>query len=496
MQVDRHAIRILRRGEPVEISDFSPTETLLDYLRLRDRAIGTKEGCAEGDCGACTVAIGRLDGNGKVVYRPVNACIHLLGMADGAEVVTVEDLATDGHLHPIQQAMVDHDASQCGFCTPGFVMALFALYHRSSPEEPDRAAVNDAIAGNLCRCTGYKPIVAAALEACKAPTPDNFGTIETARKLAELGADRPLFVGDETRFFAAPATIDELASLYILHPDATLVAGATDVGLWITKQMRPIERIIHLGRVAALNGIADTGDAIVIGAATTYAEAWDALTALDPDIAEVLRRLGSPQVRAAGTVGGNIANGSPIGDTPPLLIVLGSEITLRRGPRTRVVPLEDFFLDYGKQDRGPGEFVESIHVPKPGPHTQFRAYKISKRVDQDISAVLAAFAFDIVAGEIRDVRIAFGGMAGIPKRASSTEAALRGAGLHDFDRWTEAFDALVKDFTPMSDHRASAGYRMQVARNLLYKALVEVSGAETGTTRLVGHREHDDALRT
>jgi xanthine dehydrogenase small subunit len=496
MQAERHAIRILRRGKVVEIEDFAPTETLLDYLRLRERAIGTKEGCAEGDCGACTVALGRPGSGEGTEYRPVNACIHLLGMADGAEIITVEDLAKDGQLHPIQQSMVEHHASQCGFCTPGFVMALFALYHRKAPNALDRTQVNDAIAGNLCRCTGYKPIVAAALEACADPVSDGFGTdgTLTALKIADEG--KALFVGDENRFFAAPVSIDELAALYILHPDATLVAGATDVGLWITKQMRPIDRVIHLGRIREMTGIENNPQSLVIGAATTYADAWDALSALDPDIAEVLRRLGSPQVRAVGTVGGNIANGSPIGDTPPLLIALGAEIMLRHGADVRVLALEDFFVDYGKQDRQQGEFVESVRIQKPGPNTAFRAYKISKRFDQDISAVLATFALDIHKRNIQSAEIAFGGMAGIPKRARYAETALKDASLDDPSSWQAAIDALARDFAPMDDHRASAAYRIQVAAGLLRKALTEIGGTGTSKTRLTGTREAADVSLT
>ncbi len=492
MQAERHAIHIVRRGKVVEISDFAPTETLLDYLRLRERAIGTKEGCAEGDCGACTVALGRPGEGEGTEYRPVNACIHLLGMADGAEVITVEDMARDGELHPIQQSMVEHHASQCGFCTPGFVMALFALYHREAPDGLDRTQVNDAIAGNLCRCTGYKPIVAAALDACADPVFDGFGTDETIMALKEADKGKTLFVGDENRFFAAPVSIDELAALYVLHPDATLVAGATDVGLWITKQMRPIDRVIHLGRIREMTAIEDNPDSLVIGAAATYADAWDALSKLDPDIAEVLRRLGSPQVRAVGTVGGNIANGSPIGDTPPLLIALGAETMLRHGGDIRVLALEDFYLDYGKQDRQPGEFVESFRVEKPGPNTAFRAYKISKRFDQDISAVLAAFALDIHQGIIRSAKIAFGGMAGIPKRARYAEKALKDISLNDPSGWQPAIDALARDFAPMDDHRASAAYRSQVAGGLLKKALTEIAGEDTMATRLTGTREAAD----
>lgn len=491
MRTERQSIEIMRRGARVEIDHFEPTETLLDYLRLRERATGTKEGCAEGDCGACTVVLGRPDGQGRVSYRPVNACIHLLGMADGAEVVTVEDLAHGDRLHPIQQAFVDNHASQCGFCTPGFVMALFALYHEAPGGPVDRTTVNDAIAGNLCRCTGYKPIVAAAIAASAQRQPDGFG--DAAAVLDGPDGHTSVFVGNERRFFAAPATIDELSSLYVLHPNATLVGGATDVGLWITKQMRPINQVIHLGRVHGLSGISDTPDAIVIGAATTYQDAWDALSTLDTDVSEVLRRLGSPQVRAVGTIGGNIANGSPIGDTPPLLIALGADIKLRRGAETRTLPLQDFFLDYGKQDRRAGEFVESIRVPKPKSTTAIRAYKISKRFDQDISAVLAAFALDIDGRKIRSARIAFGGMAGIPKRAKRAEASLAGADLDGPAGWEAAIAALSEDFAPMSDHRASAAYRLQVAKGLLRKALTEVAGTPSAATRVAGIREAADA---
>lgn len=492
MALERESVRILRRGRVMEISGFAPTETLLDHLRLRERATGTKEGCAEGDCGACTVALGRPGPDGETVYRPVNACIHLLGMADGAEIVTIEDIGAD-RLHPIQQAFVDRHASQCGFCTPGFVMALFAFRKGLRGRPASRDDITDAIAGNLCRCTGYRPIVEAGLDACACDCTDGFGGRRTCAVLSGLAGDAPLFAGDEDRFFAAPASLDELADLYARHPDATLVGGATDVGLWITKQFRPIDKVIHLGRVAALAGITDEGDALRIGAAATYAEAAPALSALDPDIGEVLRRLGSPQVRAVGTVGGNIANGSPIGDMPPLLIALGAEITLRRETETRILPLERFFLEYGRQDRRPGEFLAAIRVPKPGKETAYRAFKISKRFDQDISAVLAAFAVRLDGRRIASARLAFGGMAGVPRRAGTAETALCGASLDRPDSWKGAIAALADDFTPLSDHRASAAYRLRVAQGLLHKALTEISGTPSTATRLVGVREARNA---
>ena len=486
----REGVRFVRRGRIVERRDFTPAETLLDHLRLHERAYGTKEGCAEGDCGACTVAVGRLDGNGRVAYAPVNSCILLTGMVDGAEIVTVEDLASpEGGLHPVQRALVDAHASQCGFCTPGFVMSLFTLYQ--SGERADRATVNDWLAGNLCRCTGYRPIADAALACCtgKADAAREERAVEAAGLLAGLSDDAGLFAGDGDTFFAAPATEDALAALCARHPDATIVGGATDVGLWITKQLRTLPRIVHTGRVASLHEVRETDDRIEIGAAATYAEAEAALRGIDPDVGEMLRRLGSKQVRSTGTVGGNIANGSPIGDSPPVLIALGASLDLRHGDAHRTLALEDFFLDYGRQDRAPGEIVTRITVPRLGADEHFRCYKISKRFDQDISAVLGAFRFRIRRGRITEARIACGGMAAIPKRARETERAVAGLRLRDPASWSAAADALAEDFSPIDDHRASAGYRLRVARSLLLKALAEVAGRPTVETRITGMRE-------
>ena len=517
----RNAVRFVRRGRIVERSDFAPTETLLDHLRIRERAHGTKEGCAEGDCGACTVAVGRPDGDGGVTWQPVNGCILLLGMIDGAEIVSVEDLASpDGTLHPVQRAMVDLHASQCGFCTPGFVMSLFTLYHAGL--RADRAVVNDWLAGNLCRCTGYRPIADAALACCTGEADDAFAkrAAETAGLLAGLADDAvfsgdshrsddvdlsggtdlsdndDVFVGDAETFFAAPATEDALAALCARHPDATIVGGATDVGLWITKQLRELPRIVHTGRVASLHEVRETDDRVEIGAAATYAEAEAALGGIDPDVGEMLRRLGSKQVRATGTVGGNIANGSPIGDSPPVLIALGAAIELRRGDTRRMLALEDFFLDYGRQDRAPGEILTRITVPRLVPDEHFRCYKISKRFDQDISALLGAFRFRIRRGRVAEARIAFGGMAATPKRAPAAESAVTGLRLRDPGSWPAAAAALSEDFSPINDHRASAGYRMRVARSLLLKALDEIAGRPTFETRITGFREPEGSRRT
>jgi xanthine dehydrogenase small subunit len=487
--VTRDAIRFWRRGREIRLRDFHPRTTLLDYLRLQERSPGTKEGCAEGDCGACTVALGRLK-NGRLTYEPVNACILLLGQVDGADLVTVEDLARNGDLHPVQAAMIAHHGSQCGFCTPGIVMSLFALYEQG--ERPvTRQTISDALAGNLCRCTGYRPIFDAALEVCaEEPADGSFGADRAT--IAKLVASAPLedaFVGTSERFFAAPVSEDTLAALLLDHPDATLVAGSTDVGLWVTKGLAPIEKVIWLGRVASLNTIEEGPEKLGIGATVTHADAFTPLAAIDPDLGELMRRFGSAQVRACGTVGGNIANGSPIGDLAPALIALGGELELRRGEARRTVPLESFFIAYRRQDRQPGEFVRRVSVSKLKSGEVFRCYKVSKRFDEDISAVMGAFKLTLDGRRIAAARIAFGGMAGIPKRAEETERALVGLFLDEPRSWSAAFDAVGRDYQPLSDQRGSAEYRRAVARNLVLKALTEIASGDTRHSRIVGQRE-------
>ncbi len=375
----RDTIRFLKGGEIVELANVGPTETVLDYLRLRRRETGTKEGCGEGDCGACTVALGRLI-DGKLVYQPVNSCIQLLGMIDGAELVTVEDLSDDTRLHPVQAAMVEMHGSQCGFCTPGFIMTLFTLYHDAGAEK-SRKTVTEWLAGNLCRCTGYRPIIDAALDSCFDAADDAFSwrAHETREQLRQLSDSSDVFIGDSDCFFSSPATLDGLAALYGQHPNATLVAGATDVGLWITKHLRDLPKMIWLGRIEGLDRVEDSPSGVLIGATATYAATEEAMTGISSNLGELWRRIGSKQVRASGTVGGNIANGSPIGDTPPALIALGTTLELHSAEGSRALPLEEFFIDYGKQDRRPGEFVTGLFVPRLSANQAFRCYKITKR---------------------------------------------------------------------------------------------------------------------
>ncbi|MBV9930464.1 MAG: xanthine dehydrogenase small subunit [Alphaproteobacteria bacterium] len=446
-------IRFVLDGEVIEVADAAPTDTLLDHLRYRLRRTGTKEGCAEGDCGACTVVVGELDGD-AVKWRAVNACILFLPMVDGKAVATVESLSRNGALHPVQRAIADGHGSQCGFCTPGFVMSLYgrsigALGTEGTP-------VRDVIAGNLCRCTGYGPILAAG-EANPPQPADDRETAAVLRSIAPLRSGPGWF---------APRTSDELAALLLEHPDARIVAGATDVGLWVTKGLRDLGTTIFIGDIADLRGIDEDGDAVTIGAAVRYSEAKQALAALHRDLGELVRRIGGLQVRNAGTIGGNIANGSPIGDMPPALIALGAELVLRRGGERRAMPLERFFLAYGKQDRQPGEFVERVRIPRPRASTRIRIAKLSKRFDSDISAVCGAFAIRLEEGRVVEARVAFGGMAGIPARAPACEAALTGKPWCEAT-FAEAAAALAEDYRPLSDLRGSAAYRLTVAANLV-----------------------------
>lgn len=464
-------LRFLLRGEVHEVAQsVDPATTVLDYIRLKLRRTGTKEGCAEGDCGACTVMVAELDGD-AVRYQAVNSCIQVIGQLDGKALFTVEDLATAGRLNAVQQAMVECHGAQCGFCTPGIVMSLEA--HMLSGRGDDRDALCDTLAGNLCRCTGYRPILDAGRQAAAmAPAPPVPGLVEKLRGLRRSAMLR--HVAPAGRFYAPLSLADLDAALAESDPATRWVlGGGTDTGLWITKQGRVPSAFIHLGQVRELRGIAHVNGRLRIGGVVTFSEALPALGRLHPDLAALLRRIGSEQVRNVGTLGGNIANGSPIGDSMPALMALGATIQLYGAGESRVLPLEDFFLGYRKTALLSGEIVAAIEVPPVGAAGRYAIYKISKRFDQDISAVLAAFYLECEGETVRAVRFAFGGMAAIPARARHAEAALRKQGWNPAGI-AAAAAALDSDFTPLSDMRASAAYRQQVARNLLHKFFEEV----------------------
>ncbi len=469
-------VRFILAGQVEELRHCEPTRTVLEYLREDKGLTGTKEGCAEGDCGACTVVIGELHED-AIRYRAVNSCIQFLPSLDGKQLITVEDLAAvDNSLHAVQQAMVDEHGSQCGFCTPGFVMSLFAMFHNRVDHDVERAEIDLGLAGNLCRCTGYAPIVRAAEQALTANRNDHFTADETSRieQLQSIQPEGSLVLSNDEQLFYTPQSVDELCDLLHKHPQATMVAGATDVGLWVTKHMRKLDTVIYLGGVAELKQIDTDGDDLLIGAAVTYTDAAPAITQRYPGFLSLIERLGATQVRNAGTVGGNIANGSPIGDMPPGLIVLGARLVLRSTQGQRSIDLENYFISYGKQDLRSGECVEQIILPAPADDLIFSTYNISKRFEQDISAVCAAFALQIKDGLIVGARVCFGGMAEIPKRATCCEHALNGKNCNQ-GTISNAMQALLNDFAPLTDMRASDRYRMRVAQNLLQRFYLEHS---------------------
>ena len=487
-------IRFFHRGRIVEVSDARPTRTVLEWLREDARCTGTKEGCNEGDCGACTTVIGELAASGdasavrSLSLRTVNACIQFLPALDGKALFTVEDLKaigthgtpepSRGHdLHPVQQAMVECHGSQCGFCTPGFVMSLWSAYEHGNAcgTRPTRQQLADELSGNLCRCTGYRPILDAGQRMFELPQAV-FDTAPAVAALQSLRTDDALVYQAAGARFEAPRTLDELAAVRLARPAATLLSGSTDIGLWVTKMFRDLPDLIYLGEVAEMKRIERHGRTLRIGAGASLEEAFRALVREWPSLEDVWLRFASVPIRNAGTMGGNVANGSPIGDSPPVLMALDAGIELRRGPQVRVLPLADFYVDYMKSKLEPGEFVQALRVPL-DKAAQVRAYKMSKRFDCDISAVCAGLAIVLDGDKVARARFAFGGMAATVRRAARTEAAVVG------QPWTEATvraaqRALAEDFTPLTDMRASAAYRMQVSQNLLRRFWLETRATD------------------
>jgi xanthine dehydrogenase small subunit len=475
-----NTVRFVLDGQIIEAEGKRRTTTVLDYLREGLNRTGTKEGCAEGDCGACVVLVGQLNGRGTGVdYVPVNSCMQLLPSLDGKSLKTVESLKkADGTLHPIQKEMVDCFGSQCGFCTPGIVMSLACMVQTNAC--PSRAQVNDALSGNLCRCTGYKPIVEATLKACQRPAFEL--KIEDAKDVAllkEIERDKQPTLGLEGQIviqpvvrtkkgseFVSPSTVDEVAQYLTDYPKATLLAGSTEIGLQVNKQFARPENICYLGNVAELMAVKDTAQAWLIGAAVPLENVMNLVSDAYPDFAEVLRRFGSPPIRSTATLAGNIANGSPIGDTMPCLMALDAKLHLRKGDKKRVVALDAFYTGMKTNVMQPGEFITAIELAKPKAGNQFKAHKISKRFDQDISATCAAMSFELVNGKLKNVKLAYNGMAPSPCRAPKIEAVLEGKS--PFDVKAAEIDAAITASFPARDGlRATWAYRSLVARNLV-----------------------------
>jgi xanthine dehydrogenase small subunit len=477
-------IRFYHRNAIREIEDAPVTRTVLQYLREDAHCTGTKEGCAEGDCGACTVVIGERDDAGGVRFKAVNACIQFVPTLDGRALFTVEDLRQpDGSLHPVQEAMVECHGSQCGFCTPGFIMSMWSLYEKHGHEQscanktvPSREAISNALTGNLCRCTGYRPIVDAAVRMFDAPAPKAPLDVDAlAKTLATLERQDTFHYRHAGQQFDAPRTVDALAAIKQAEPATRILAGSTDIGLWVTKQMRPLGNIVYIGQIAVLQTLRTGDDWIEIGAGVSVEAAYAEIAKQYPELTEMWQRFASLPIRNAGTLGGNVANGSPIGDSMPGLIALGARVIVRGGDIEREMPLEDLYLAYQKKDMAEHEFVVGLKVPTRSGmrrNLQFRTYKLSKRFDSDISAVCAAFSFIADGDTIREPRIVFGGMAATPKRATHAEAVLRDAEWHEATAQA-AMLALGNDYAPLSDMRATSQYRLDAAKNTLYRFWLE-----------------------
>ena len=464
-------IKFVYQDQITEVRNPDPNETLLNYIRTKLKKTGTKEGCAEGGCGACTVVLAELKNN-EINYKAINSCITFLPTLQGKQLILVEDLISkDSSLHPVQQAMVDYHGSQCGFCTPGFVMSLFSMFKKHSKFEDD--IIKDSIAGNLCRCTGYQPIIKAAKSLKNKDKIDHFtrnkkNTINLLKKIN----NKSIAIYNKGKKYFAPRYVQELKKILKKNINSSLISGGTDLSLIVTKERKDINSVIYMNSISELNYIKNNNKYIEVGASTPLIELESYIRKYYPDFTQILKRYGSVQIRNVATVAGNIATASPIGDCLPLLISLNAQIVLQNLKKAKILFLDSFFISYRKTQLKKGQFIHSIRIPLFQNNT-FKAYKVSKRFDDDISSVCAAFNLEIVKNKVKNVRIAYGGLAAIPKRAINCEKILSNSSVTE-EIIYKAKKALEKDFKPISDMRASGLYRMEVAKNLLEKCCVEI----------------------
>ena len=463
-------VKFIYRNKIVEINNPDPNETILNYIRTKLKKTGTKEGCAEGGCGACTVVLGELEKN-NINYKAINSCIAFVPSLEGKQLILVEDLTLKDELHPVQKAMVNYHGSQCGFCTPGFVMSLFAMYKSYSSYKEN--IIKDSIQGNLCRCTGYKPIIDAAKSLNKKNKSDHFSRnkkiiITLLKKIKQ----RSITIYSNNKKYFAPKTVYELKKILKQHPNSKLLSGGTDISLIVTKERKDLDSLIYINSIDELNYIKKNNNYIEVGATTPLINFESIIKRYFPDFAQILKRYGSVQIRNVCTIAGNIATASPIGDTLPLLLSLDSQIIIKDKSKTKILPLNGFFINYRKTKLKKGQFIHSIRIPLL-PKNIFKAYKISKRIDDDISSICASFNIELKNNKIKKIKIAYGGMANIPQRAINCEKILLNSSMSD-NIISKAKKSLEKDFKPITDARASKKYRMEVAKNLLEKCFLEV----------------------
>ena len=463
-------VRFVFENKIHEIKNLDPNETILNFIRLRLKKTGTKEGCAEGGCGACTVVIGELEKN-NITYKAINSCIAFTTSLEGKQLLIVEDLMQkNGSLHPVQTAMVNFHGSQCGFCTPGFVMSLFSMYKNNTFY--DKETIEETISGNLCRCTGYRPIIDAA-KSLNNRKPDQFKESEK-KTISLLKKIRPknIFINIENKKYFAPRTVIELKKIIKKYPKVKFLSGGTDMSLIVTKQKKEIENIVYLNSIDELNYIKENNKYIEVGATTSLIKFELFIKKYYPDFNTILKRYGSVQIRNVATIAGNIATASPIGDSLPLLLSLDASISIESFNKKSRLSLKDFFISYRKTKLKKGQFISSIRIPIYKKNI-FKAYKISKRIDDDISSVCASFNLAIVNKKIKNIKIAYGGMAPIPKRAIHCEKILLNSDFSE-EIILKAQICLEKDFQPIDDMRASKNYRMEIAKNLLLKCFAEI----------------------